>query len=165
MTSAAESIGVALAACDHGLPVVISPTVETDGTLPEGMPLGELIRRVDDATGGAPLLYRVNCAHPTRLAPALAAARSEGHGWLARFGGMRANASRKSHAELDESPSLDRGDPQELGRDLAGLQREYGLRVGGGCCGTDAEHLAAIARAARKAPPRRAGLGGRSTVV
>ena len=147
MTSVAESIGVVLAAREAGLPIVVSPTVETDGTLPDGTPLGELIRRVDDATGGAPLTYMVNCAHPTHLAPALARARSAGERWLARFGGLRANSSKKSHAELDESTELDRGNPRELGREVAALQREYGLRIVGGCCGTDAEHVAEIASA------------------
>lgn len=152
MTTVAESIGVTLAARDAGLPIVVSPTVETDGTLPDGTSLGELIRRVDDATGGTPLTYMVNCAHPTHLAPALARARAAGEGWLARFGGLRANSSRKSHAELDESTELDRGNPQELGREVAELQREYGLRIVGGCCGTDAEHVAEIAAATRVAP-------------
>ena len=154
MTSVAEAIGVVLAAREHGLPVIVSPTVETDGTLPDGTPLGELVRRVDDATGGAPLLYMVNCAHPTHLAPTLARARAEGAGWLGRFKGIRANSSRKSHAELDESPELDRGDPHELGREVAELQRAYGLSVVGGCCGTDAEHVAAIARATAATAPR-----------
>lgn len=152
MTSVAESIGIALAARDAGLPIVVSPTVETDGTLPDGSSLGDFVRRVDEATGGAPLTYMVNCAHPTHLAPALARARTAGEGWLARFGGLRANSSRKSHAELDESTELDRGNPQELGREMAELQRDYGLRIVGGCCGTDAEHVAEIAAATRVAP-------------
>jgi S-methylmethionine-dependent homocysteine/selenocysteine methylase len=147
MTSVPESIGVALAARDVGLPLAISPTVETDGTLPDGSSLGDFVRRVDEATAGAPLFYLVNCAHPWHVAPALARAKEEGAGWLRRFAGIRANASRKSHAELDESPELDRGDPRELGREIAELRRAFGLRVVGGCCGTDAEHLAAIAEA------------------
>ncbi|MEW6269134.1 MAG: homocysteine S-methyltransferase family protein [Thermodesulfobacteriota bacterium] len=146
MTSVAESIGVALAARDCGLPLIVSPTVETDGTLPDGTPLGELVRQVDEATGGAPLFYMVNCAHPTHVAGALARAKAAGEAWLGRFKGIRANSSRKSHAELDDSPELDRGNPQELGREVAAMKREYGLRVVGGCCGTDAEHIAAIAR-------------------
>jgi homocysteine S-methyltransferase len=89
----------------------------------------------------------VNCAHPTHLAPTLARARAAGEGWLPRFGGLRANSSRKSHAELDESTELDRGQPHELGREVAELQRDYGLRIVGGCCGTDAEHVAEIAAA------------------
>lgn len=146
MTSVAESIGVAQAARDCGLPVIVSPTVETDGTLPDGTPLGELVCRVDDATGGAPLFYMVNCAHPTHVEGALGRAKAERAGWLERFKGIRANSSAKSHAELDESPELDRGNPAELGRQVAAMKREYGLRVVGGCCGTDAEHVAAIAR-------------------
>lgn len=146
MTTVAESIGVAQAARDCGLPVIVSPTVETDGTLPDGTPLGELVRRVDDATGGTPLFYMVNCAHPSHFEGALARAKAEGAGWLERFRGIRANSSRKSHAELDESPELDRGNPAELGREVAKMKREYGLRVVGGCCGTDAEHVTAIAR-------------------
>ena len=153
MTSVAESIGIVLAARDAGLPIVVSPTVETDGTLPDGTPLGELVRRVDEATGAAPLLYMVNCAHPTHVAPTLARARAAGERWLARFGGLRANSSKKSHAELDESTELDRGDPHELAREVAELRRDYDLRVVGGCCGTDAEHVAEIARAVAGATP------------
>lgn len=151
MTSVAESIGIVLAAREAGLPIVVSPTVETDGTLPDGSSLGEFVRRVDEATGGTPLTYMVNCAHPTHLAPTLARARASGEGWLARFGGLRANSSRKSHAELDESTELDRGNPRELAREVAELQHEHGLRIVGGCCGTDAEHVAEIAAATRVA--------------
>jgi len=147
MTSLAESIGLVRAAAETGLPIVLSPTVETDGRLPDGTPLGELIARVDDATAGAPLFYMVNCAHPTHLQPTLDQAGDAGAAWLGRFRGFRANASAKSHTELDESPELDRGDPASLARELAAMQRRYDLRVVGGCCGTDAEHIAAIAAA------------------
>ena len=124
MTSVAESIGIVLAARDAGLPIVVSPTVETDGTLPDGSPLGAFVARVDEATGGAPLTYMVNCAHPTHVAPTLARARAAGEPWLARFGGLRANSSRKSHAELDESTELDRGNPRER----ASVRRAWGAR-------------------------------------
>ena len=89
----------------------------------------------------------VNCAHPTHVRPTLDRAAEEGASWLARFAGFRANASAKSHAELDESPELDRGDPAALAREVADLKRRFGLRVVGGGCGTDAEHIAAIAAA------------------
>jgi homocysteine S-methyltransferase len=147
MTSIAESIGLVRAASETGLPVIVSPTVETDGRLPDASPPGDFVRRVDDATGGAPLFYMVNCAHPTHVRPTLERAAGEGAGWLGRFAGFRANASARSHAELDESPELDRGDPEALAGELADLKRRFGLRVGGGCCGTDAEHIAAIAAA------------------
>jgi S-methylmethionine-dependent homocysteine/selenocysteine methylase len=144
MTYVDEAIGVARAAGSVGLPLVISFTVETDGALPSGEPLGNAITRTDDATDGVPAYYMVNCAHPTHFAEQL----TPGAEWLARVKAIRANASRCSHAELDVATELDRGDVA----DLAGW---YGrlhsilpdLRVVGGCCGTDHEHVTAIAEA------------------
>jgi S-methylmethionine-dependent homocysteine/selenocysteine methylase len=150
MTSVAEAVGLGLAARDHGLPLVVSPTIETDGTLPDGTPLGEFITRVDDALGGDPIFYMVNCAHPTHLEPTLEAARRRGDPWLARFRGLRANASAKSHQELDEATELDRGDPHDLAAHVADLRARYDLWAVGGCCGTDADHLKAIATACRR---------------
>ena len=142
MTYVDEAIGVVRAAGSVGLPVVISFTVETDGVLPSGEPLGDAIARVDRATDGAPAYYMVNCAHPAHFAEQL----TTGAGWLARVKAIRANASRCSHAELDEATELDRGDVADLtgwyGRLNAILPD---LRVVGGCCGTDHEHVAAIA--------------------
>ena len=145
MTSVAESIGIVGAATNCDLPIIVSPTVETNGRLPDGTPLGQFIEEVDDATNGDVLFYMVNCAHPNHLRKTLEAARSEGARWLSRFRGFRANASTRSHEELDNSTELDRGDVQQLARQMAEMQAEFGLRVVGGCCGTDHEHLAAIA--------------------
>lgn len=147
MTSLNESIGIVEACMASSLPVIVSPTVEIDGRLPDQTELGAFIEKVDDATGGAPLFYMVNCAHPSHLLPTLEAARSAGESWLTRFRGFRANASRKSHEELDNSTELDRGDTDELATELAGMQEAYGLCVVGGCCGTDHEHMRAIAAA------------------
>jgi S-methylmethionine-dependent homocysteine/selenocysteine methylase len=147
MTSVSEALGVVRAAERAGLPVLVSPTVETDGRVPDESELGELIAVVDDATGGAPVGYMANCAHPSHLAPALSRAASSGASWLSRFRGLRANASAMSHAELDESTELDRGTPVELAQQLGELQRSFGFTVVGGCCGTDAEHLRLIAEA------------------
>jgi S-methylmethionine-dependent homocysteine/selenocysteine methylase len=104
----------------------------------------EAIARTDDETGGYPAYYMINCAHPTHFEGAL-----QGTGtWLDRIRGVRANASRKSHAELDESTDLDAGDPEELGRQYRALRsRLPRLAVVGGCCGTDDRHVAAICRA------------------
>ena len=144
MNHAAEAAGVARAARDAGMPVAISFTVETDGRLPTAQPLAEAIREVDDATGGYPAYYMVNCAHPTHVEGALGAAAEP----LARIRGLRANASRMSHAELNEAPELDAGDPVELGRQYAELAaRLPQLDVMGGCCGTDHRHVERIAAA------------------
>jgi homocysteine S-methyltransferase len=147
MTNANEAIGIAKVAAELDVPVIISPTVETDGRLPDGSSLGDFIHSVDDATNGLPAFYMVNCAHPTHLAPALDKAKAEGQSWLARFSGFRANSSTKSHEELDNSTALDRGNPSELAEEVAMMQRNHNLRIVGGCCGTDVEHIAAIAEA------------------
>ncbi len=147
MTTANEAIGVARAAARVDLPIIVSPTVETDGSLPDGSSLRDFIQRVDDESGTAPLYYMVNCAHPTHLNPTLEKAAVAGEQWLDRFRGFRANASKKSHEELDNSTELDRGDPQDLAREVAAMKSAYGLRVVGGCCGTDVEHIAEIAKA------------------
>lgn len=144
MNSAGEAIGIARAAKAQGVPSVVSFTVETDGRLVDGSTLQAAIEAVEAATDGAPAYYMVNCAHPTHFATAL----GRGEAWAARIGGIRANASTRSHAELDEATELDSGDPQDLGRRYLELRRDFpGLRVLGGCCGTDHRHVAAIADA------------------
>jgi homocysteine S-methyltransferase len=147
MTNVNEAVGIVQAARELDLPIIVSPTLETDGRLPGGLGLGEFISRIDAASARAPEFYMVNCAHPSHLAPVLEGASQQGDAWLQRFKGFRANASSKSHAELDNSTSLDRGDPADLAQRLAALQKTYGLQVLGGCCGTDAEHIAAIGQA------------------
>jgi homocysteine S-methyltransferase len=134
-------VGVVEAARGAGLPVVVSFTVETDGRLPDGTPLGDAVRRLDDATGGAAAYVMVNCAHPDHLAHAV----EPDADWWPRLRGVRANASRMSHAELDAAPELDDGDPVELARQLADL-RPLGITVLGGCCGTDVRHIRALAQ-------------------
>lgn len=146
MTHVGEAVGVTRAARAAGMPVAISFTLETDGRLPTGQKLGEAIEAVDDATGSAPVYYAINCAHPTHFADVLQGDAA----WAGRLRGLRANASRRSHAELDQAQDLDDGDPAELGAHYASLRRLLpGLSVLGGCCGTDHRHVEAIGRACR----------------
>ena len=144
MTYVEEAIGIARAARASALPLVISFTVETDGRLPSGAELGAAVTAVDAATDGYAAYFMVNCAHPSHMAPAFAA----GAPWLERVMGVRANASRLSHAELDEADDLDRGEPAELAHDYVTLRQLLPqLRVVGGCCGTDHEHIEKITAA------------------
>lgn len=147
MTYAEEAIGIVRAGTAAGMPVAISFTTETDGRLPSGEALDQAIVRTDDATGGAAAYYMINCVHPTHLASAI----ERGGAWRERVRGLRANASSRSHAELDESTDLDAGDPDELGRQYAELRAAFPrLSVVGGCCGTDHRHVEAIGHALRQ---------------
>jgi len=144
MTHSAEAIGVTLAAGDVSMPVVISFTLEIDGTLPSGEPLGDAILDVDEATGDYPAYYMINCAHPNHFTSVL----DSDAPWTARIGGIRANASTMSHAELDAATELDTGNPAELAEQYRRLRSDHPhLHVLGGCCGTNHRHIDAIATA------------------
>ena len=146
MTNTNEAIGITRAAQAAGVPPVISFTVETDGRLPAGQGLREAIEEVDAATGSGPVYYMINCAHPTHFQGALA----ELGATVKRVRGLRANASKQSHQELNEALDLDDGDPVELAgqyRDLC--QRHPQINVLGGCCGTDHRHVAQIGAACK----------------
>lgn len=139
-----EAIGIVRAAQRAQIPVAISFTVETDGALPTGQTLKAALEQVDAATSGYASYYMINCAHPTHFDQVLVA----GEPWVKRIHGIRANASRMSHAQLNEAPELDAGNAVELGQEYADLKRRLAnLNVMGGCCGTDHRHIEAIASA------------------
>lgn len=145
MNNVEEPIGIARAAKAAGMPVVISLTLETDGRLPTGQTLKEAIAEIDAETGKAPAYYMINCAHPTHFEGALESGEAGGDSWIKRLRGLRANASTRSHAELDQATDLDAGNPVELGRQYADLRRKLRhVNVLGGCCGTDFRHVEQI---------------------
>jgi len=139
-----EAIGIARAAKLANIPVVISFTVETDCTLPTGSTLKDAIEKVDQVTENAPAYYMINCAHPTHFEKVLGA----NEAWVQRIRGIRANASTKSHAELNKAKVLDDGNPIELGSQYRELRKRLrNLNVLGGCCGTDHRHIEEICKA------------------
>jgi homocysteine S-methyltransferase len=136
-----EAIGIAHAAKAARMPVVLSFTVETDGRLPTGQTLKDAIIETDAKTGAAAAYYMLNCAHPTHFEHVLA----NDEPWVKRLRGLRANASTRSHAELDASTDLDAGDPVVLGQQYRALRgRLPQLTILGGCCGTDHRHVEQI---------------------
>ena len=143
-----EAVGIALAARNENMPLALSFTLETDGRLPSGDTLAQAITRVEEESDKHPVYYMINCAHPAHFEHVL----SELGPLANRIRGLRANASRRSHAELDESTSLDIGDPAELSEDYARLFTQLPkLSVVGGCCGTDHRHIERIGRASAAA--------------
>lgn len=144
ITHTGEAVGIVRAAQAAGLPCVMSFTTETDGRLPSGQKLGAAIDEVDRATDEGPAYYMINCAHPTHFDDALDADAA----WVRRIRGIRANASTKSHEELDNSTELDQGNPVELGAHYREIrERLPHISVLGGCCGTDHRHVKAICAA------------------
>jgi homocysteine S-methyltransferase len=138
MTHVEEAVGISRTAQELGLPHILSFTVETDGNLPSGQGLQDALAEVEAATGGSALFYMVNCAHPSHFNDRLAGP------MRSRIGGVRANASRMSHAELDASTELDDGNPVEFGQLYADFaQLLPNLRLIGGCCGSDHRHVGA----------------------
>ena len=149
---AEEAIGIVHAAQAIGRPVVVSFTLETDGRLPSGISLAAAIEETDAATNRGAQHFMINCAHPTHFVDALDGTSA----WASRIGGLRANASSLSHAELDEMVELDEGDPADLAARYVALRSLLpSLSVLGGCCGTDHRHVEAIAQAwCASLPPR-----------
>lgn len=148
MNYAEEAAGIARAAEAVKRPVVISFTVETNGELPTGMSLKDAIEQVDHSVKERPAYYMINCAHPTHFENILQEGRNEP--WTKRIHGIRANASCRSHAELDEATELDRGNPKKFGEEHKRLKHAFNqLNVFGGCCGTDEEHVLEIAKMLR----------------
>ena len=142
-----EAIGIVRAGEKFGLPAVIAFTVETDGHLPTGMPLKEAIEVVDGATNSGAIYFLINCAHPDHFSKIL-----EDEDWIKRIRGFVVNASRKSHAELDDSEELDEGDPKELGELVGAICKRFPhFTIVGGCCGTDMRHLEQILEQAKTA--------------
>lgn len=141
LTNTAEAIGIANAARSMGIACVLSFTLEIDGNLPGGMPLAQAIEEVDAATDAYPAYFMINCVHPVHFAATV----RQGGDWVNRIGGLRVNASMKSHAELDESETLDIGDWNDLAQRYSRvLPLLPNIRVIGGCCGTDHRHIGSI---------------------
>jgi len=143
MTNVEEAAGIVHAARTCDIPAVISFTVETDGRLPTGQTLKAAIEEVDRETDDGPAYYMINCAHPSHFEDTLCCDEA----WVRRIQAIRANASRSSHAELDEAEELDTGNPRELAGEYQRLLERLGhITVLGGCCGTDHRHVDEIFR-------------------
>ena len=139
ITHPGEAVGMVNRARELGLPFALSFTVETTGRLPTGQDLASALGEVETATDGYCRFYGINCAHPEHFVDQLPS------GWLNRIGVIRPNASRCSHAELDEATELDDGDPEEFGALYAKMAKRLPeLRVIGGCCGSDMRHIKAV---------------------
>ena len=145
MTYTEEAIGITKACQELKIPVALGFTVETDGKLPSGSSLEDAIYAVDKETKDGPIYYMINCAHFDHFSFLFKKPKAK---WMSRVKAIRANPSRLSHEELDNSPVLVPGDPVEYGKLTAEMKQLFpDLRILGGCCGTNHEHAIGICQA------------------
>ena len=139
MPSVTEAEGMARAMLATSLPTVISFCIDRDGRVLDGTPLDEAIDLLDDHLDGAPLGYYVNCSHPSFVQATKMNSRA-----LSRLIGICANSSAVDHSELEQTEQTVE-DNLELWADaMARLHKHHGVKVLGGCCGTDDRYLRAI---------------------
>lgn len=144
VTNLNEAIAAVTVAREFNLPIHVSFSIETNGRLQGGRTVDDVIREVDHLTESYTTYFGVNCAHPRHIMAALQGVSKEVR---SRIGSIRGNASLKSHQELDNTLVLDRGDVSVYVGEFDGLLNILPeLKVVGGCCGTDEEHLDALAR-------------------
>ncbi len=137
-----EALGVSAAMGESGLPHVVSFVLGRDGLVLDGTPLHAAIERVD--AEASPLFYSISCVHTSVVARAL---RDEAASELVgrRLLELKANASASSTGELVRLDHLEGDDPERFAAGMWEIHREFGLRVLGGCCGTDDRHIRALA--------------------
>lgn len=135
-----EALGVARACGAAGVGCLISFVLNRRGEVLDGTPIAEAVAAVDAGTAIQPVGYMVNCVYPTFLLPDKQPA-----SLFQRLTGIQANASSLDHAQLDGSTLLRQDNLQEWGELMVGLNRDYGVKILGGCCGTDEKYLSYIA--------------------
>lgn len=144
VTNLNEAIAAVSVAREFNLPIHVSFNLETDGRLQGGRTLDDVIHEVDRVTESYTTYFGVNCAHPHHIMTAL---RGVSEDVRSRIGSIRGNASLKTHEQLDNTLVLDRGDVSVYVREFNGLLNMLPeLKVVGGCCGTDEEHIDTLAR-------------------
>jgi S-methylmethionine-dependent homocysteine/selenocysteine methylase len=137
-----EAIGIARAMEKTGTPYIISFVIDSSGFVLDGTSLWDAVQRIDSATGQQPLCYMVNCSYPTFLC-----AQDQPKALFTRLLGYQANSSALSHSELDGSDQLQAEDVAEWAEEMLHLNREYGIKILGGCCGTNDAHLLRLVEA------------------
>ncbi len=145
LPNAEEALGISRALAASTLPYIVGVVVRADGTLLDATPLRDFVERVDHGTPRPPLGYALNCVHPTIADEALAA-QPIGD----RAIGLFANASALTPEELDGRDELDASTPEAFAVELIATGQTHGLSILGGCCGTDASHLRAVAALLRR---------------
>ncbi|MCU0285420.1 MAG: homocysteine S-methyltransferase family protein [Acidobacteria bacterium] len=141
-----EAYGIAAAIAAQRIPYILSFVVRPDGTLLDGTPIYEAIEMIDSEIQPKPVFYMINCVHPGIFSQALRQECNSSRNVTDRILGFQANTSAKSPHELDNLSYLDTMPAEEFGSKMVALYKEFRIKVLGGCCGTDARHIKAIAK-------------------
>jgi len=135
-----EAAGIARALAATGCDYFVSFVIGRDGRVLDGSALADAVRRIDGEASPPPLGYMVNCAHPSFLR-----AGEQPAELFERLVGYLANASSLDHCDLDGAAELHADDIAGWSEQMLELNRRFGVKVLGGCCGTGAAHLEALA--------------------
>lgn len=146
LPSLSEATGLALALAATGKPYLISFVVRPTGTLLDGTPLQEAVAAIDATANPKPLAFMINCTHVSFARSALLHEVNSSAYVRQRVIGLLANTAALSPEYLDNSSHLVEEEPEAFGASVAALGQELGLKILGGCCGTDGRHLTALAR-------------------
>ena len=141
-----EAIGIARAMAEQSIPYIISFVIGRDGSLLDGTPLESAVDTIDGGEFTPPSAYLVNCVHPQTLVAGLGDRLTAGGTLRRRLAGIQANTSTLRPEELDGVAELQSAPPEPFADALVDLHRRWGLKILGGCCGTDRRHIAAVAR-------------------
>ena len=141
LPAVSEARGIAAAISECGTAYSISFVIRANGEVLDGTPLNAAVKSIDAAVDLKPLFYQVNCVHPTVFRQAIDQAQSISD----RLIGLQANTSAKSPEELDGLDYLDTSDPKDFAESIVSLHKKFGIKIIGGCCGTDHRHIEAIA--------------------
>lgn len=136
-----EATGIAKAMDATGTPYIIGFVIDHSGFILDGTSLWDAIVQIDSATKRKPLCYMISCSYPTFLN-----AEEQPSILFTRLLGYQANSSALRHSELDGSEQLQREDIVQWTEEMLKLNREYGVKILGGCCGTDHTYLLSLAR-------------------
>ena len=124
-------------------PAVVSFVLTAQGTLIDGTPLHDAIAEIDAAVQRPPVSYWINCTHPAAVLAGLRVAAARGP--IPRIYGVQANSSPVDPRHFATTNDFAADRPDAFAEGMLTIHREFSIPIVGGCCGTRAEHLDAIA--------------------
>ncbi len=141
-----EAQGLASALAQTKKPYVLSFVLRPEGTLLDGTPIKECIETIDREISPSPFAYMANCTHSSTFQKAFQPSFNISDSTKKHIIGLLANTSSLTPEELNENVTLQEEKPELFGRRLAAISSDFGVKILGGCCGTDNRHIEELAR-------------------